>query len=131
MRAALAHLAALSVVALPLTACGGNAGTDDAQRGIEQVNAGTAPFWVREFVQESGPVASCYVAPRPDREGEMLLVVITKSGDWLQGTIDLNAPLLGDDITTGRHLDSQTLSMLESDGEACTVSPDDGSVSLD
>jgi len=58
---------------------------DDAQRAVEQVNAGTAPFFVQEFVQESGPVASCQIAPRPEREREMLLAVVTKSNYWLQG----------------------------------------------
>jgi hypothetical protein len=131
MRAALAHLAALPVAACSLAACGGGGGADDSQHAVEQVNAGTAPFFLRQFVQESGPVASCHIAPRPEREGEMLLVVTTKSRYWLQGTIDLDAPLLGQDITTGRGLDAETLSTVKSEGDPCTVSPADGSVSLD
>jgi hypothetical protein len=114
-----------------LAACGGDGGgRDDAQRAVEQVNAGTAPAFVQEFVEASGPIASCHIAPRPEREGEMLLAVVAKSNDWLQGTIDLDTPLLGHDITTGRNLDAQTLSMLEAEGEPCTVSTEDGTVSL-
>ena len=130
MRATQAHLAALAVAAFLLAACGGGDGTDDTQRAVEQVNAGTAPFFVREFVEESGPVASCYIAPRPEREGEMLLVVTTKSRYWLQGTIDPDTPLVGQDITTGRNLDAETRSRIESDGQPCTVSAADGSVAL-
>ena len=113
-----------------LAACGGSE-TSDSQRAVDQVNAGTAPFFLQEFVEESGPVASCHIAPRPDREGELLLAVITKSDDWLQGTIDLDTPLLGSDITTGGNLDAETLAMLRSQGEPCAVSPEDGTVSLD
>jgi hypothetical protein len=116
------------VATVSLAACGGGGGNDDTQRAIEQANSGTAPFFVREFLQESGPVAACYIAPRPERKGEMLLVVLTKTKYWLQGTIDLDTPLLGEDITTGRHLDAQTLSRLKSDGDPCTVSAHDGSV---
>ncbi|MFL6012992.1 MAG: hypothetical protein ACJ74P_01625 [Gaiellaceae bacterium] len=130
MRATIAQVAALALAAVSLAACGGGGRNDDARRAVEQVNGGTAPFFVREFVDESGPVASCYIAPRPEREGEMLLVVTTKSSYWLQGTIDLDTPLLGQDITTGRNLDAETLSMLESDGDPCTVSAEDGTVAL-
>ena len=131
MRATLAHLAALALAAFSLAACGGGGGNDDTQRAVEQVNAGTAPFFLREFVVKSGPVRSCHIAPRPDREGEMLLAVVGESDDWLQGTIDLDAPLAGHDITTGGNLDPQTLAMLRSEGETCSVSPEDGTVSLD
>jgi len=130
MRTTLVRLALLTVVALPLAACGGGGGGDDARRAVEQVNAGTAPFFVQEFVQESGPVASCHIAPRPEREGEMLLAVVTRSNYWLQGTIDLDTPLRGEDISTGRHLDPNTLSKLETEGAPCAVSPEDGTVSL-
>ena len=124
------RIVALAAAASVLAACGGSK-TSDTQRAVEQVNAGTAPFFLRDFVEESGPVASCHIAPRPDREGEMLLAVITESNDWLQGTIDLDAPLLGSDITTGGNLDAETLAMLRSQGEPCAVSPEDGTVSLD
>ena len=124
------RIAVLAAAAAVLAACGGSE-TSDSQRAVEQVNAGTAPFFLQEFVQESGPVASCHIAPRPDREGEMLLAVITESNDWLQGTIDLDTPLLGSDITTGGNLDAETLAMLRSQGEPCAVSPEDGTVSLD
>ena len=60
----------------------------------------------------------------------MLLAVVTKSRHWLQGTIDLDTPLLGHDITRGGNLDAQTLAMLEAEGEPCAVSPEDGTVSL-
>ena len=95
------RIAVLAAAATVLAACGGSK-TSDSQRAVDQVNAGTAPFFLQEFVEESGPVASCLIAPRPEREGEMLLAVITESNDWLQGTIDLDTPLLGHDITTGR-----------------------------
>jgi hypothetical protein len=124
------RIAALAAAASVLAACGGSK-TSDSQRAVEQVNAGTAPFFLREFVVKSGPVRSCHIAPRPDREGEMLLAVIGDSNDWLQGTIDLDAPLAGHDITTGGNLDPQTLAMLRSEGETCSVSPEDGTVSLD
>jgi len=124
------RIAALAAAASVLAACGGSK-TSDTQRAVEQVNAGTAPFFLHEFVEKSGPVASCHIAPRPDREGEMLLAVVGESNDWLQGTIDLDAPLAGHDITTGGNLDPQTLAMLRSEGETCAVSPDDGTVSLD
>ena len=124
------RIAVLATAVLVLTACGGSK-TSDAQRAVEQVNAGTAPFFLQEFVEKSGPVASCHIAPRPNREGEMMLAVITESNDWLQGTIDLDRPLLGHDITTGGNLDPQTLAMLRSEGEICSVSPEDGTVSLD
>jgi hypothetical protein len=124
------RIAVLAAAAAVLAACGGTR-TSDSQRAVEQVNAGTAPFFLQEFVEESGPVASCHIAPRRDREGEMLLAVITESNDWLQGTIDLDAPLLGHDITTGGNLDRATLARLRSQGEPCAVSPEDGTVSLD
>ena len=124
------RVAVLAAAAAVLAACGGSE-TSDSQRAVEQVNAGTAPFFLQEFVQKSGPVASCHIAPRPEREGEMLLAVITKSNDWLQGTIELDTPLLGSDITTGGNLDAETLAMLRSQGEPCAVSPEDGTVSLD
>ena len=124
------RIAALAAAASVLAACGGSK-TSDTQRAVEQVNGGTAPFFLREFVVKSGPVRSCHIAPRPDREGEMLLAVIGESNDWLQGTIDLDAPLAGHDITTGGNLDPQTLAMLRSEGETCSVSPEDGTVSLD
>ena len=124
------RIVALTAAASVLAACGGSK-TSDTQRAVEQVNAGTAPFFLQDFVEESGPVASCHIAPRPDREGEMLIAVITKSNDWLQGTIDLDTPLLGSDITTGGNLDAETLAMLRSQGEPCAVSPEDGTVSLD
>jgi hypothetical protein len=123
------RLVGLASAAAVLAACGGTR-TSDSQRAVEQVNAGTAPFFLREFVEESGPVASCHITPRPGREGEMLLAVITKSNDWLQGTIDLAAPLLGEDITTGGNLDAKTLAALRS-GDPCSVSPENGTVSLD
>jgi len=123
------RVAGLAAAAAVLAACGGTK-TSDSQRAVEQVNAGTAPFFLREFVAESGAVASCHIAPRPDREGEMLLAVITKSDDWLQGTIDLDTPLLGEDITTGGNLDAKTLATLRS-GDPCSVSPEDGTVSLE
>jgi hypothetical protein len=131
MRSKPGSLALLAVAALALAACGGGDGRSDAERAVEQVNAGTAPFFVREFMEESVPVASCHIAPRPEREGEMLLAVITESEDWLQGTVDLDAPLVGQDITTGGHLDPQTLSMLETQGVRCAVSPKYGTVALD
>ena len=124
------RVAVLGAAAAVLAACGGTK-TSDSQRAVEQVNSGTAPFFLREFVEESGPVASCHIAPRPDREGEMLLAVITKSNDWLQGTIDLDTPLLGEDITTGGNLDAKTLATLRSQGDPCAVSPEDGTVSLE
>jgi len=124
------RIAALAAAATLLAACGGTK-TSDSQRAVEQVNAGTAPFFLQEFVEKSGPIASCHIAPRPDREGEMLLAVITKSNDWLQGTIDLDTPLLGSDITTGGNLDAETIATLRSQGEPCAVSPEDGTVSLD
>jgi len=124
------RIAVLAAAVAVLAACGGSE-TSDSQRAVEQVNAGTAPFFLQEFVQKSGPVASCHIAPRPEREGEMLLAVITKSNDWLQGTIELDTPLLGSDITTGGNLDAETLAMLRSQGEPCAVSPEDGTVSLD
>jgi hypothetical protein len=126
----MARIAALAAAASVLAACGGSK-TSDTQRAVEQVNAGTAPFFLREFVVKSGPIRSCHIAPRPDREGEMLLAVVGESDDWLQGTIDLDAPLAGHDITTGGNLDPQTLAMLRSEGETCSVSPEDGTVSLD
>ena len=61
----------------------------------------------------------------------MLLAVITESNDWLQGTIDLDTPLLGHDITTGGNLDAETLATLKAQGEPCAVSPEDGTISLD
>ena len=124
------RIAALAAAASVLAACGGSK-TSDTQRAVEQVNGGTAPFFLREFVVKSGPVRSCHIAPRPDREGEMLLAVVGQSNDWLQGTIDLDAPLAGHDITTGGNLDPQTLAMLRSEGETCSVSREDGTVSLD
>jgi hypothetical protein len=124
------RIAVLVAGAAVLAACGGTK-TSDSQRAVEQVNAGTAPFFLREFVEESGPVASCHIAPRPEREGEMLLAVITRSNDWLQGTIELDTPLLGSDITTGGNLDAETVAMLTSEGDPCRVSPEDGTVSLD
>ena len=123
------RVAVLAAAASLLAACGGGK-TSDSQRAVEQVNAGTAPFFLQEFVEKSGPVASCHIAPRPNREGEMMLAVITEPNDWLQGTIDLDRPLLGHDITTGGNLDAETLATLKSQGDPCTVSPDYGTVSL-
>ncbi len=124
------RFAVLAAAATVLAACGGSK-TSDSQRAVEQVNAGTAPFFLQEFVQESGPVASCHIAPRPDREGEMLLAVITESNDWLQGTIDLDTPLLGHDITTGGNLDAETIAAVKAHGEPCAVSAKDGTISLE
>jgi len=124
------RIAVLTAAASVLAACGGDK-TSDSQRAVEQGNAGTAPLFLQEFVEKSGPVASCHIAPRPDREGEMLLAVITESKDWLQGTIELDTPLLGHDITTGGNLDPKTLATLKSQGDTCAVSPEDGTVSLD
>jgi hypothetical protein len=124
------RIAALAAAASVLAACGSSK-TSDTQRAVEQVNAGTAPFFLQEFVVKSGPIRSCHISPRPEREGEMLLAVVGESNDWLQGTIDLDAPLAGHDITTGGNLDPQTLAMLRSEGETCSVSAEDGTVSLD
>ena len=124
------RIAVLAAAAAVLAACGGTR-TSDSQRAVEQVNAGTAPFFLQEFVEESGPVASCHIAPRPDREGEMLLAVITESNDWLQGTIDLDAPLLGHDITTGGNLDPKTIAAVKAQGDPCAVSTKDGTISLE
>ena len=125
------RIAALAGAASMLAACGGGSKASDSQRAVDQVNAGTASFFLQEFVEKSGPVASCHIAPREGREGERLLVVITESKDWLQGTIDLDTPLLGADITTGGNLDAKTVATLKSEGDACAVSPEDGTVSLD
>jgi hypothetical protein len=124
------RIAVLTAAASVLAACGGDK-TSDSQRAVEQVNAGTAPFFLQEFVEKSGPVASCHIAPRPDREGEMMLAVITESNDWLQGTIDVDRPLLGHDITTGGNLDPESLATLTAQGDRCVVSPEYGTVSLD
>ena len=124
------RVAALAAAACVLAGCGGSK-TSDSQRAVEQVNAGTAPVFLHEFVKESGPVASCHIAPRPEREGEMLLAVITESNDWLQGTIALDTPLLGHDITTGADLDPKTIAALKAQGDPCAVSTENGTISLE
>jgi len=126
----LVSVALLAAAAVSLAACGGNGGGHDAQRAVDQINAGTAPSHVREFVERYGPVKSCHIAPRPEREDEMLLAVITKSEDWLMATIDPEQPVIGQDITTGGQLDPQALSTLRSEGDDCVVSLDYGTISL-
>ena len=67
----------------------------------------------------------------PERADEMLLAVTTKSEHWLQATIHPEEPVVGQDITTGRYLDPQTASTLQSEGDDCVVSLDYGTISLE
>jgi hypothetical protein len=121
-------MAVLAVSAPALAACGGE--NDEAQRAVTSVNAGSAPILLREFVEQRGKVTSCRLAPRPGYPGQMLLTVFTESRFWLQATIDPDQTLLGEDVTIGGNFDPTTAAELRSRGEACRISPADGSLSL-
>jgi hypothetical protein len=118
----------LAASAPALAACDGK--NDDAQRAVDRFNGGNAPIVLREFLEKSGAVSWCRIAPRPERSDQQLLTVITKSG-WLQATIDPDRTLPIEDVTVGGDFDSQTEAELRKRGEACRVSAADGSLTLD
>src|SRR5262249_29644287 len=131
MRAALLRLALLAVSAPALAACGEDEKPGDAQRAVEQVNAGTAPEFLREFVEEHGPVTTCRLAPRAGRDDELLLTLFTESDDWLQATIHVEQPVAGQDITTGGGLEPDRVAELKSQGDACIVDRGYGTLALE
>jgi hypothetical protein len=121
-------MAVLAVSAPALAACGGD--DDEAQRAVNSVNGGSVPITLREFVEARGKVSSCRLASRQGYPGQMTLTVVTESDHWLHATIDPDQTLLGQDVTTGGGFDSQTAAGLASRGDACRISPADGSLSL-
>ena len=132
MRSALLRLALLAVSAPALAACdSGEQKTSDAQRAVEQVNGGTAPEYLREFIDKNGTVTTCRLAPRPGREGELLLTLFTDSDDWLQATVHVEEPVLGQDITTGGGMEPPRVAALKAQGQACAVDRAYGTLSLE
>jgi hypothetical protein len=132
MRDALLRLALLAVAAPALAACGEEktSKTSDAQRAVEQVNGGTAPEYLREFVEKNGAATTCRLAPRPGREGELLLTLLTDSDDWLQATVHVEQPVLGQDITTGGGMEPARVAELKTQGETCVVDRAYGTLAL-
>jgi hypothetical protein len=131
MRAALLRLALLAVSAPALAACGADEKTSDTQRAVAQVNAGTAPEYLREFVEAHGPLTTCRVAPRAGRDGELLLTLLTESDDWLEATVHVEQPVLGQDITTGGGMEPARVAELKTQGDACAVDREYGTLALD
>ena len=97
---------------------------------MDSFNGGDATFRLREFIETRGAISSCRIATRPGRP-DLLLTVISKTGGWLQATIDPNQTVASHDVTVGGNFDPQTEAEYRSRGEACTVSADTGSVSLE
>jgi hypothetical protein len=131
MRSALLRLALLAVSAPALAACGEEGKPSDAQRAAEQVNAGTAPEHLRAFVERHGRVTTCRIAPRAGRDDELLLTLVTESNGWLQATIHVEQPVSGQDITTGGGMEPARVAELKTQGDACSVDREYGTVSLD
>ena len=119
----------LAASAPALAACDGK--NDDAQRAVDRFNGGNAPLVLREFLENGGAVSSCRIAVRPERSDQQLLTVITKTGGWLQATIDPERTLPSQDVTVGGNFDPQTEADLRKRGKACRVSAADGSLALD
>jgi hypothetical protein len=128
IRSAILRLVLLAVSAPILAACDGK--NDDAKRAVGSFNGGDAPARVLEFTAKNGPISSCRIATRPGRPDEKLLTMITKSGGWLQATIDPDVTLPSHDVTMGGGFDPQTEAEYRTRGEACKVSAG-GSVSLE
>jgi len=129
LRSSILRILLLAVSAPVLAACGGK--NDDAKRAVSSFNRGDAPARALEFMAKSGPVSSCRIAPQPQRSDQLLLTMITKNGSWLQATIDPDATLPSHDVTTGGGFDPRTEAEYRTRGDACKVSPADGSVSLE
>ena len=131
MRTALLRLALLAVSAPALAACGADEKTSDTQRAVEQVNAGTAPEYLREFIYTNGSIATCRLVPRPGREGELLLTLLSDSDDWLQATVHVEQPVVGQDITTGGGMEPARIAELKTQGDGCAVDREYGTLSLE
>jgi hypothetical protein len=118
----------LAASAPALAACDGK--NDDAERAVDRFNGGNAPIVLREFLDKSGAVSSCRIAAQPGRS-DQLLTIITKTGGWLQATIDPERTLHSQDVTLGGNFDPKTEAEYRRRGEACRASATDGSLSLD
>ena len=130
MRVGLLRLALLAASAPALAACDGK-NDDGAQRAVDRFNAGNAPIVVREFLEKRGTtVSSCRIAVRPENPDHQLLTIITNAGHWLQATIDPDQTLPIEDVTEGGSFDPQTEARFRKRGEACKVSPADGTLAL-
>jgi hypothetical protein len=115
----------LTALALALSACGGK--HYDARPAVETFNAGAGPAMLSDFLQQSGAVSSCRLAPHPVYRGESQLSVVTTHGLWLQATID---PAHGDVSTTeGGSLDPKRAAQMRR-GVACRLSQTNGALSL-
>jgi hypothetical protein len=119
----------LAASAPALAACDGK--NDDAQRAVDRFNGGNAPIVLREFLEKRGAVSSCRIAVRPERSDQQLLTVITKTGGWLQATIDPERTLPSADVTIGGDFDPQAEAEYRRRGKACQITAADGSLSLD
>ena len=130
MRGSVLRIALLAASAPALAACDGK--NDDARRAADRFNDGNAPIVLREFLERTRvAVSSCRIAVRPEHSDQQLLTVITKTGGWLQATIDPEHTLRIEDVTVGGGFDAQTEAELRKRGVACRVSATDGTLTLD
>jgi len=121
------RIALLAASAPVLAACDGK--NDEARRAVDSFNGGNAPIVLREWLDTSGAVSSCRIAPQPGPSGQ-LLTIITTTGRWLQATIDPKVTLPSEDVTVGGDFPPKTEAEYRKRGEACKVSAADGSLAL-